>query len=268
MRASPSGPGRPTSTPLPSASRSTIPVTSSATRSFPEAQLAALEALCRDIIVRHRIRPERVLAHSDVAPTRKKDPGEKFPWARLARAGIGHWVSPEPVRRPILAWARRAPDRWWPTCRAAAQYGYGMEPTGGFDAQTEFVVTAFQRHFRPERVDGRIDQSTITTLERLVAALPHGALRLMSVSQEITAAPLRAADRLDVRAVLVLVACCACWGVNRSAIKIANAGISPILQVGLRSLLSGLLVLAWSARARHSAVRARPHVLAGRHLQG
>ena len=64
---------------------------------FPEAQLEAVEALCKDIIARHGMRPERVLAHSDVAPTRKKDPGEKFPWARLARAGIGHWVEPQPV---------------------------------------------------------------------------------------------------------------------------------------------------------------------------
>ena len=70
---------------------------------FPEAQLLALEALCADIIARHRIRPERVLAHSDVAPTRKKDPGEKFPWARLAGTGIGHWVPPEPVTAPIRA---------------------------------------------------------------------------------------------------------------------------------------------------------------------
>jgi N-acetylmuramoyl-L-alanine amidase len=53
------------------------------------------------------------------------------------------------------------------------RYGYGLEATGGFDPLTQYVVTAFQRHFRPERVDGRIDQSTITTLERLAAALPH-----------------------------------------------------------------------------------------------
>jgi N-acetylmuramoyl-L-alanine amidase len=54
-----------------------------------------------------------------------------------------------------------------------AEYGYGIEATGGCDPRTEFVVAAFQRHFRPERVDGRIDQSTITTLERLAAALPR-----------------------------------------------------------------------------------------------
>lgn len=69
----------------------------------------------------------------------------------------------------------------------------------------------------------------------------------MSLAQNIAPAPLRAADRLDTRAVLILIACCACWGVNQVAIKIANEGISPILQVGARSFLSGVLVFAWSA---------------------
>jgi N-acetylmuramoyl-L-alanine amidase len=140
---------------------------------FPEAQLVALEALSKDIMARHGMRPERVLAHSDVAPTRKKDPGEKFPWARLAKAGIGHWVAPEPVNHADPGIAR---DAAGPLVAAVqellARYGYGIDATGGLDPKTEFVVTAFQRHFRPERVDGRIDQSTITTLERLVTALP------------------------------------------------------------------------------------------------
>ena len=143
---------------------------------FPEPQLRALEALCRDIIARHRIRPERVLAHSDVAPTRKKDPGEKFPWARLARAGIGHWVAPEPVVWADPGIARDAAGPLVADVQTLlARYGYGIEATGGFDPRTEFVVTAFQRHFRPERVDGRLDQSTITTLQRLIAALPQDA---------------------------------------------------------------------------------------------
>jgi N-acetylmuramoyl-L-alanine amidase len=140
---------------------------------FPETQLAAVEALCLDIVARHGIRPERVLAHSDVAPMRKKDPGEKFPWARLAHSGIGHWVAPDPVLAvepglgvgvagPLVAEVQLLLRR----------YGYGIEPTGVVDGKTELVVAAFQRHFRPERVDGRIDQSTIGTLERLLAALP------------------------------------------------------------------------------------------------
>ena len=145
---------------------------------FPKAQLQAIEALCKDIIARHHIRPERVLGHSDVAPIRKKDPGEKFPWDRLARAGIGHWVKPQPL---IPAEAGMSVGVVGPLVADVQlllrSYGYGIEPTGVIDGKTEFVVTAFQRHFRPARVDGRIDKSTITTLEKLIAALPkHGSV--------------------------------------------------------------------------------------------
>jgi N-acetylmuramoyl-L-alanine amidase len=143
---------------------------------FPEAQMQAVERLSRDIITRHRIGPQHVLAHSDVAPTRKKDPGEKFPWDRLARAGIGHWVPPAPVVPGDDGFGPGAAEPRIAAIQVALRrYGYGIEPTGVFDEKTEFVVTAFQRHFRPDRVDGRIDQSTITTLERLAAALPQGA---------------------------------------------------------------------------------------------
>jgi N-acetylmuramoyl-L-alanine amidase len=140
---------------------------------FPEGQMQAVERLSRDIIARHRIRPERVLAHSDVAPMRKKDPGEKFPWARLARAGIGHWVRPAPVVAGDEGLGLGAAEPRIAAVQVALRrYGFGIEPTGVIDENTEFVVTAFQRHFRPERVDGRIDRSTIATLERLIAALP------------------------------------------------------------------------------------------------
>jgi N-acetylmuramoyl-L-alanine amidase len=139
---------------------------------FPEAQLAAVEALARDILDRHGIRPERVLAHSDVAPRRKIDPGEKFPWGRLAAAGVGHWVEPAPLLEPEPGIAVGAFGPQLAELQAMLrEYGYAIEPTGVLDACSEFVVKAFQRHFRPARVDGRIDQSTITTLERLRAAL-------------------------------------------------------------------------------------------------
>jgi N-acetylmuramoyl-L-alanine amidase len=141
---------------------------------FPEAQIAVVEALCRDIVARHGIACERVLGHSDVAPARKVDPGERFPWARLAQAGVGHWVTPEPVNRADPGIARDAAGPLVAAVQAKlAAYGYGIEATGGIDPRTEFVVRAFQRHFRPERVDGRVDQSTLTTLERLAAALPR-----------------------------------------------------------------------------------------------
>jgi N-acetylmuramoyl-L-alanine amidase len=140
---------------------------------FAQAQLEAVAALCKDIVARHGIAPERVLAHSDVAPHRKQDPGEKFPWGRLHSAGIGHWVAPAPV---VAAEAGMGVGVAGPLMADVqlllAKYGYGIEATGVIDGRTELVAAAFQRHFRQERVDGRIDQSTITTLQRLVAALP------------------------------------------------------------------------------------------------
>jgi N-acetylmuramoyl-L-alanine amidase len=151
-------------------------------RDFPEAQLRALEALALDIIARHHIRPERVLGHSDVAPVRKRDPGEKFPWARLAAAGVGHWVAPEPIDRSPeggAEWAKGANLSASPHCADVQvllnAYGYGVKATGVADPLTRSVVRAFQRHFRPECTDGRIDRSTVLTLKRLIAALPEGA---------------------------------------------------------------------------------------------
>jgi len=140
---------------------------------FPEAQMRAVEALSSDIAKRHRIRPERVLAHSDVAPRRKADPGEKFDWARLARAGAGLWIPPAPVDPfdPGLG-PCGAGDVVGRAQRLLADYGYGLDLTGVLDEQTAFVLMAFQRHFRPSRVDGRLDASTLATLESLIAARP------------------------------------------------------------------------------------------------
>jgi len=142
-------------------------------RRFPDEQIAAVIALSCGILERHPIPPVRVLAHSDTAPLRKEDPGELFPWDVLHRAGIGHFVVPSPLRAgPELRLGDRGQSVLALQERLRA-YGYGIgDADGGFGAETEAVVRAFQRHFRPERVDGVADRSTIDTLERLIAAAP------------------------------------------------------------------------------------------------
>lgn len=138
---------------------------------FPKRQIAATTALCRSILTRNTVPPVRVLAHSDIAPARKRDPGEAFPWATLWRGGVGHWTEPSPLTDPPLF----AHEEEGPPVRAVqamlALYGYGVEITGVYDRQTRQVVAAFQRHFRPERVDGEVDASTAATLKALVDAL-------------------------------------------------------------------------------------------------
>jgi N-acetylmuramoyl-L-alanine amidase len=138
---------------------------------FPRVQIEAVIALCRDITARHTIRRERVLAHSDIAPGRKIDPGEKFPWAALAAAGVGHWVEPESLGEDA---GLRLGDSGDPVRSLQSQlqrYGYGVESSGEFDDRTRIVVEAFQRHFRPARVDGIADRSTMGTLEKLLGTL-------------------------------------------------------------------------------------------------
>ncbi|WP_232631249.1 N-acetylmuramoyl-L-alanine amidase [Methylobacterium sp. Leaf118] len=139
---------------------------------YPEAQIAAVIALCRDILARNPVPASRVLAHSDVAPDRKEDPGETFPWARLAAAGIGHWVTPAPIRDGRFFAQGDAGEPVEALQAMFALYGYDLAVTGRFDAATQAVVTAFQRHFRPLRVDGVADASTITTLRDLIARRP------------------------------------------------------------------------------------------------
>ena len=139
---------------------------------YPDGQIAAVIGLCADILARTAIPAARVLAHSDVAPARKEDPGENFPWDRLAAAGIGHWVAPAPIRDGRFFARGEAGDPIAALQAMFALYGYDQPVTGRFDEGMEAVVTAFQRHFRPERVDGVADSSTITTLRDLIAALP------------------------------------------------------------------------------------------------
>ncbi|MEE7489450.1 N-acetylmuramoyl-L-alanine amidase [Methylobacterium oryzae] len=139
---------------------------------YPEAQVEAVIALARDILGRWPIPPERVLAHSDVAPERKEDPGEIFPWDRLAAGGVGHHLPPARLQDGRF-FARGDAGQPVEALQAMfALYGYDLPVTGMFDARTQAVVTAFQRHFRPARVDGVADASTITTLRDLIAALP------------------------------------------------------------------------------------------------
>lgn len=138
---------------------------------YPAAQIDAVIRLCRDILARHPIPPHNVLAHSDVAPRRKRDPGEKFPWRALHDAGIGLWVAPAPVAagRTLVPGDQDAEVAQFKA--ALRDYGYGIDnPADVFDDALQDVVAAFQRHFRPTLIDGRADPSTRQTLRDLLAA--------------------------------------------------------------------------------------------------
>jgi N-acetylmuramoyl-L-alanine amidase len=143
-------------------------------RDFPLRQVAAVITLCKTIITRRGpIAADRILAHSDVAPSRKQDPGEKFPWGLLSESDIGHWVRAAPLDLDgITLSPGEHGEQVAKLQRTLRSYGYGIEDTGSYDDATRDVVAAFQRHFRPARVDGIADPSTLLTLRALIETRP------------------------------------------------------------------------------------------------
>lgn len=115
---------------------------------YPETQIEALIGLGKEIVARHGIMPSRVLAHSDLAPARKDDPGELFPWAKLAEHGLGLW--------PKAGSAQASADE-------LSTFGY--DP----DAPRDKVIAAFQRRFRPEKINGAWDAQCGAVLASLLA---------------------------------------------------------------------------------------------------
>lgn len=121
-------------------------------REFPDAQLSALEDLCQDILSRHPIPSRNVVGHSDIAPTRKQDPGEFFPWQRLATKKIGLW------------------PRRLGTISSSADHAAALFSLYGYDVDNfPLAIGAFQRHFRPSRVDGIADGETLGLLRGLIS---------------------------------------------------------------------------------------------------
>jgi N-acetylmuramoyl-L-alanine amidase len=139
---------------------------------YPSAQIAAVTALCQDLASRHNIPTHRILAHSDIAPGRKIDPGEWFPWEALAAAGIGLWAAPVPVTPgPVMRRGDQGPGVERLQSELAG-FGYGVPVNGTYCEDTEATVAAFQRHWRQTLVDGAADVSTVETLRRLKSLSP------------------------------------------------------------------------------------------------
>jgi N-acetylmuramoyl-L-alanine amidase len=131
---------------------------------FPEKQIDEVVALCKEIVARHNIRPDRIIGHADIAPGRKQDPGPLFPWKRLADAGLIAWPDAAAVeaRKPLYSTA--LPDATWFQDKLTA-YGYNTSRSGEFDALTRDSLISFQMKFRPTNYDGFPDTETAALLD-------------------------------------------------------------------------------------------------------
>jgi N-acetylmuramoyl-L-alanine amidase len=130
---------------------------------FPDAQIGAVIQLLKDIFERWPdLDAKRVVGHSDVAPERKADPGEKFPWRRLAQAGVSIW--PEHVAMQL-----DEDDIVSDIQLQLGAIGYDVKQTGAMDNSTKAALVAFQRRFRPADISGAADEET----RFLLAAVAH-----------------------------------------------------------------------------------------------
>jgi N-acetylmuramoyl-L-alanine amidase len=133
---------------------------------YSEAQVSALITLLKDIRSRYRIDPRNYVGHSDIAPSRKLDPGPLFPWRRLAQEGFGIWPDANEVARYQARFQVNPPSASWYQ-QQLARLGYGVPQTGEFDVATQQVLAAFQMHYRPERFDGLGDAQSAAILQVL-----------------------------------------------------------------------------------------------------
>jgi len=127
---------------------------------FPEAQMQALARLALAILARHPIPPGNVVGHSDIAPARKRDPGERFDWRWLARQGVGLW--PAALDAPCPSAAPAGPAE---TLARLGALGYAVAP------DPAAALAAFQRRYRPMSIDGRLDAETAWRIHRLAEAV-------------------------------------------------------------------------------------------------
>ncbi len=134
---------------------------------YPQAQVDAVIELVKDIVKRHEIRPDRIVGHSDIAPQRKVDPGPRFPWKRLAEAGLILWPDAAEAARRQAAYGQQLPDIAW-FQQNLARHGFAVPQSGDLDEATRRVIAAFQMKYRPEQFDGEPDAETAALLDVLV----------------------------------------------------------------------------------------------------
>ncbi len=132
---------------------------------FTDAQITAVIQLLKDIFARWpELNAKRVVGHSDIAPERKADPGEKFPWAKLADAGVSVWPRELPSELDNDDVASDVQTQ-------LASIGYDVKQTGSMDNSTRAALVAFQRRFRPSDISGAADEETRRLLVAVARAL-------------------------------------------------------------------------------------------------
>jgi N-acetylmuramoyl-L-alanine amidase len=145
---------------------------------YPQAQIDQLILLLKKLVVRHNIKPENILGHSDIAPQRKQDPGPMFPWKQLADAGLIPWPDQNRVAALLPKYQEQLPDALW-FQQKLAMHGYAIPQTGFLDKETQNVIAVFQSKYRQSLFNGIPDAETAAILDVLTTpdqTAPHAPL--------------------------------------------------------------------------------------------
>lgn len=135
---------------------------------FNPAQIQAVIRLSKEILARNPdIHPTAVVGHSDIAYTRKNDPGPRFPWFELYKAGIGAWYDNDTLTKYWKRFNQRLPETGL-FQKALRDYGYDVTETGVFDENTYSAISAFQMHFVQDGVNGQLNSETAAALFALL----------------------------------------------------------------------------------------------------
>jgi N-acetylmuramoyl-L-alanine amidase len=144
-----------------------VPLADGGLPPYPDVQILSVIKLAKEIVERHTISARNVVGHSDIAPERKEDPGEHFPWEGLAATGIGIWPGDLPDDMRIV-FEPNDRDRGIAILqRGLADLGYGASVSGCLDEPTQAIIRAVQRRYRPEKIDGVVDMQVMEILKRL-----------------------------------------------------------------------------------------------------
>jgi len=134
---------------------------------YPREQINVVTKLVQDIAARHKVPPENIVGHSDIAPSRKQDPGPAFPWKELAQSGLGRWFDENKAIQLEGEFKKKGvPDTKWFQAQLK-RVGYNVPENGQLDSSTKAVIAAFQQHYRPSQVSGLPDAETAARLSAL-----------------------------------------------------------------------------------------------------
>lgn len=137
---------------------------------YPEAQIDLVIELLQSLVAKHNIGRDHIIGHGDIAPDRKIDPGPKFPWKRLAQAGLISWPDENVVLEKKQRFESQVPEAAW-FQHKLARLGYDPPMSAQFDASTTKIVSAFQMKYRPSKCDGLPDAETAALIDTLASGL-------------------------------------------------------------------------------------------------